>query len=199
MKLDSFVSLLLCTDDYNISVLVTCCSSVPIRSVCPKYSSWGKLYVILNTLIFFSINFARVVFIKKNDNRRYTDFCACYVHFMRTAWREVSGYSRSLPSMTYYFRSLPSHHLFCWMLHLCRDNDALIQMRTSKLVKRKRKRSDSVLWHKPLHPQKNSKSNVTTQKRHRLRRVSWSYDRQPTGVVKSVYGIKTFPLTENAA
>ena len=32
--------------------------------------------------------------------------------------------------------------------------------------KRKKKRSDSVLWQKPLHRQKNPKSNVTTQKRH---------------------------------
>ena len=31
-------------------------------------------------------------------------------------------------------------------------------------IKRKGKRSDSVLWQKPLHRQKNSKSNVTTQK-----------------------------------
>ena len=33
-------------------------------------------------------------------------------------------------------------------------------------IKRKRKRSDSVLWQKPLHRQKNPKSNVTTHKRH---------------------------------
>ena len=33
-------------------------------------------------------------------------------------------------------------------------------------LQRKRKRSDSVLWQKPLHPQNNPKSNVTTQKRH---------------------------------
>ena len=32
--------------------------------------------------------------------------------------------------------------------------------------KSKRKRSDSVLWQKPLHGQTNIKSNVTTQKRH---------------------------------
>ena len=30
------------------------------------------------------------------------------------------------------------------------------------IVERKRKRSDSVLWQKPLHPQNNPKSNVTT-------------------------------------
>ena len=38
-------------------------------------------------------------------------------------------------------------------------------------VKRTRKRSDSVLWQKPLHPQKNSKSNVTTHKRHQKLRL----------------------------
>ena len=31
--------------------------------------------------------------------------------------------------------------------------------------KRKGKRSDSVLWQKALHPQKNPKSNLTTQKK----------------------------------
>ena len=60
---------------------------------------------------------------------------------------------------------------------------------------RKRKRSDSVLWQKPLHPQNNPKINVTTQKRHQklwlhyycgLRTVSWSNSSHPTGVVKPV-------------
>ena len=32
------------------------------------------------------------------------------------------------------------------------------------ICKRKRKRSDSVLWQKPLHRQKNPKNNVTTQR-----------------------------------
>ena len=60
----------------------------------------------------------------------------------------------------------------------------------------------------PLHLQKISNSNVTTQKRHqnydyttiadRLRTVSWSYDSHPTSVVKSVYGIPTFKLTATA-
>ena len=62
--------------------------------------------------------------------------------------------------------------------------------------KRKKKRSDSVLWQKPL--QKNQKRNVTTQKRHqnfdyttiadRLRTVSWGNDIHPTGVIKTVTG-----------
>ena len=32
----------------------------------------------------------------------------------------------------------------------------------------------------------------------RLRTVSWSNDSHPTGVVKPVYGIPTFPLTAKA-
>ena len=35
----------------------------------------------------------------------------------------------------------------------------------------KRKRSDSVLWQKPLQPQKNPKSNVTTYKHHQKLRL----------------------------
>ena len=57
--------------------------------------------------------------------------------------------------------------------------------------------------------EKYPKSNVTTQKTQkkifdyttiadRLRTVSWSNDSHPTGVVKSVYGIPTFPLTTKA-
>ena len=62
--------------------------------------------------------------------------------------------------------------------------------------KEKRKRSDSVVWQKPLHLQTNPKRNVTTQKRRqkfdyttiadRHRTVSWGNDSHPTGVVKPV-------------
>ena len=55
----------------------------------------------------------------------------------------------------------------------------------------------------------NPKSNVTTQKLHqnfdyttiadRLRTVNWHNDSYPTGVVKQVYGISTFPLIAKAA
>ena len=55
--------------------------------------------------------------------------------------------------------------------------------------KGKRKRSDSVLWQKPLHAKTNQKSNMTTQKRHqkfdyttiadRLRTVSWKNNIHP--------------------
>ena len=61
---------------------------------------------------------------------------------------------------------------------------------------------------KPLHPQKNPKSNVTTQKRRknfdnttiadRFMTVSWSNNRHPTGVVKLVFERFTFPLTAKA-
>ena len=44
--------------------------------------------------------------------------------------------------------------------------DYLKWYKTETSVKRKRKRSDSVLWQKPLRPQKTPKSNVTTRKRH---------------------------------
>ena len=58
----------------------------------------------------------------------------------------------------------------------------------------KRKRSDSVLWQKPLHPQNNLKSNMQHKNAtknfdyttivDRLRTVSWSNSSHPTGVVK---------------
>ena len=58
-------------------------------------------------------------------------------------------------------------------------------------------------------PTENPKINVTTKKnatKHfdyttivdRRRTVSWSNDIHPTGVVKHVYGIPTFPLTTKA-
>ena len=58
----------------------------------------------------------------------------------------------------------------------------------------KRKRSDSVLWQKPLHQQKCQKGKMTTQTTpqkssiytavaDRLRTVSWSNYSHPTGVV----------------
>ena len=65
-------------------------------------------------------------------------------------------------------------------------------------IERKRKRS-------ALHTPKNPKSNATTQNAtknfdyttiaDRLRKVNWSNDSHPTGVVKPVYGIHTFPIT----
>ena len=71
--------------------------------------------------------------------------------------------------------------------------------------KRKRKRSDSVLWQKPLHRKKNPKKTTWQHKNatknidyttiaDRLRAVSWGNDSHQTGVVKPVYGIQTFPL-----
>ena len=82
----------------------------------------------------------------------------------------------------------------------------ICQFHTPFGYKRKRKRSDSVLWQKPLHPQKNKKkSNDTTPNAtknfdyttiaDRLRTVSWDNDSNPIGVVKPTNGIPTFPLT----
>ena len=78
------------------------------------------------------------------------------------------------------------------------------------VYKRKRKKSDSVLWQffKPLYPQKNPKSIVTTYKNadknfdyttiaDRLRTVEVTAV-NPTGVVKPVYVRTTFPLTTTA-
>ena len=66
------------------------------------------------------------------------------------------------------------------------------------------KRSGSVLWQKP----ENSKKQRDNTKRHqnvdyttiadRLRTVSWSNDSKPTGTIKPVYDIPTFPLTAKA-
>ena len=57
-----------------------------------------------------------------------------------------------------------------------------------------------VLWKNSLHPQKNPKSNVNTQKPivDRLRMVSLGNDSHPACVVKPVHGIPTFPLTAKA-
>ena len=61
---------------------------------------------------------------------------------------------------------------------------------------------------KPLHPQKNPKSDVATKNAtknfdytsiaDRLRTVSWSYSSHPTGLVKPVYKRSTFPQTTKA-
>ena len=86
-----------------------------------------------------------------------------------------------------------------------KDFDFLFRI---KCDKGKRRRSDSVLWQKPLHPQKSPKSNVTTEKRQqnldyttiadRLRMVSWSNSSHPTGEVKPAYERSTFTLTATA-
>ena len=80
--------------------------------------------------------------------------------------------------------------------------------KTRKLPHAKISTFTVVLWQKPLHRQQNPKSNVTTHKRRqnfdnttiadRLRTVSWCNNSHPTGVVKPVYGIPTFPLTATA-
>ena len=71
------------------------------------------------------------------------------------------------------------------------------------IIIRKRKRSDSVLWQKPLHQQKCRQGKVTTQTTpqkkfdntaiaDRLRTVSWSNYGQPTDVVNR-FTCPTFP------
>ena len=73
----------------------------------------------------------------------------------------------------------------------------------------KRKRSDSVLWQKPLSlTEKSKKQRDIITKRHqnfdyitiadRLRTVSWSNSSHSTGVIKPVYECSTFLLTATA-
>ena len=73
--------------------------------------------------------------------------------------------------------------------------------------KRKRRRSDPVLWQNPLYQQKirKPKDNTQTQPKtsitQRLRTDlgrSVGVTSHPTGVVKPVYGYPTFPLTAKA-
>ena len=72
-----------------------------------------------------------------------------------------------------------------------------------KKLTREKGRDLTSLMTKALHQQKTLKSNVTTQNfdyittAGRLRTGSWSNKSHPTGVVKPVYGILTFPLTVN--
>ena len=60
------------------------------------------------------------------------------------------------------------NYLFSSLLSL-----ALVILKGNRidLQEKKMKRSDSVLLQKPLHPQKNPKSNVTTQKRNQKLRL----------------------------
>ena len=67
---------------------------------------------------------------------------------------------------------------------------------------KKKKRSDSDLWRKPLYQQKIRKpmDNTTRHQNVRLHNdcgptVSWNNKSNPTVVVKPVYGYPTFPLT----
>ena len=73
--------------------------------------------------------------------------------------------------------------------------------------KRKRKRSDPVLWQNPLYQQKIRKPKDNTQtppKTSITQRLRTDLGRSvgvtshPTGVVKPVYGYPTFPLTATA-
>ena len=75
------------------------------------------------------------------------------------------------------------------------------------LIKRKRRRSDPVLWQNPLYQQKIRKPKDNTQtppKTSITQRLRTDLGRSvgvtshPTGVVKPVYGYPTFPLTAKA-
>ena len=66
------------------------------------------------------------------------------------------------------------------------------------LSERKRKRSDSVLWQKPLHRQNVTHKTPPKLRLHNdcgLRTVSWANVSQRTGVVKPVNGIPALPLS----
>ena len=74
-------------------------------------------------------------------------------------------------------------------------------------IKRKRRRSDPVLWQNPLYQQKIRKPKDNTQtppKTSITQRLRTDLGRSvgvtshPTGVVKPVYGYPTFPLTATA-
>ena len=119
---------------------------------------------------------------------------------MSTVWqsdhREYKRYcARPLNSFVYFFLSVTGPvQIPPWINKVL----ILILSALGHDIKRKRKRSDSVLWQKPLHQQKCQKGKVTTQTTpqkidytavaDRLRTVSWSNYGHPTGVVNPVYG-----------
>ena len=82
------------------------------------------------------------------------------------------------------------------------------RLNDSWIIREKQEEIWPILWQKPLHRQKIQKAtwqhkNATknfdyTTIADRLRTVSWSKDSHPTGVVKPVYWIQTFPLTAKA-
>ena len=84
-------------------------------------------------------------------------------------------------------------------------NFVIDYIQASLVDNRKRKKFDSVLLQKQLHKQNIFKSKMTTEKRQQnfdytmiadqLRTASGSNDNHPTSLVKTVYGIPTFPLT----
>ena len=74
-------------------------------------------------------------------------------------------------------------------------------------MQRKQKSSDSVLWQKPYTSgiKKNNVKHKNATKmfdysalEDQLSTVSWSNDSHPTGVVKPVNGIQTFPPTSTS-
>ena len=127
----------------------------------------------------------------------------------------------SFPSISYRVFSALCYIMICFCFDLqnkaylsysYKNPSLFIQRPTSSFIlhfniyhsKRKRTRSDSVLWRKPLYEQKiqqhiyNTKTppkpSMTTIA-NQPQTVSWSNNSHPTGMVKPVYGYPTFPLT----
>ena len=93
--------------------------------------------------------------------------------------------------------------LHLWSRITCYGIDADHNVTTFISIERKRKISDSVLWQKPLHRQKNPKKqrdntktppkpSITQRLRTDLGRSVGVTIAKPNGVVKPVYGIPTF-------
>ena len=73
----------------------------------------------------------------------------------------------------------------------------------SQVNSREKGRDLTQSYENPLHPQNYPKSNATTQNATKnfyttICVPTWSIDSYPTGVLKPVYGIPTFPLTGKA-
>ena len=92
-----------------------------------------------------------------------------------------------------------------WIPHYCWD--IIVARGVETLIKRKRRRSDPVLWQNPIYQQKIRKPKDNTQtppKTSITQRLRTDLGRSvgvtshPTGVVKPVYGYPTFPLTATA-
>ena len=79
------------------------------------------------------------------------------------AYLQGQGYSAQITKICNPYSNVGSIYLF----HTIVAQRMYHDLDPGYISKRKRKRSDSVLWQKPLHPQKNPKSNMTTKKKQR--------------------------------
>ena len=121
---------------------------------------------------------------------------------LRIVTRLISGvsFSHKITKMSIQF--LRCKYIFSQNQHVRKQNVGILES-----VKRKRRRSDPVLWQNPLHQQKIRKpkdNTQTPQKTSITQRLRTDLGRSvgvtshPTGVVKPVYGYPTFPLTAKA-